>query len=302
MIFFMIFIFLFSDIAIAQPNQCPDPLKSNSMTACVNSCNNYFCSFSLLHLGKRYNANFVTYTNRDPKRPLENVNGMEAFHGYEAPILVDGSSLHIKLDEKPDWSIFVRVKEGIKGTPIRYGGNADEDIELTNLRPGKYYIDIVHGPRLGGVDSANYEAAIYVLPTVQPDDAGNSPQSGKYLGELTSGNRSLSADGYVQIFHDRTITGQSAAMLANDSVDWFIVRTRTPGTLKVVSRTWSFPGEDLAQLQVLSSLDGNMQGTFPAGGLLVDAGQYYVGFGELSPAISGEFSVKYRLELSFQPN
>jgi hypothetical protein len=263
-----------------------------------------FCGYSADHLSERYQGHYVSYVGRYPAHPLVNKDGQEAKDGYQLPINADDSTLYVNLDEKPDWSIGMRLQNCLGCPSKEYGGNANDRIQIDHLKKGVYYLSIVHPPHEHGVDTADYDSIIYVLPTLEPDDAGTAPGGAKAIGELSPTHTSLSVDGYVQEFSGRQDNGAPGSPIAADAIDWFKVHVTSKGLLKATVRTSAIPATDMPELLIQYSPDSsNMNiGRMKPGGEQVQPGDHYVSFG-MQNGVSFhlyEYSVKYQLDLSFQ--
>jgi hypothetical protein len=269
---------------------------------CNSSCSQIFCGYNLPLAGKRHLGSFITYYTNGTDVPLDIPDGkIEAKQYMRVMIPSDDVSLHMSIDEIPDFCCFVQVTQegGSFSREFRFGAN--ESFVLDDMKQGTYVIAIVHPLKDQGGKSARYVPMVYLAPTVKQDTAGDSLNSARNMGELSK-DRKIVVDEYLQAVMGRQPDGHKTQHIVNDLADWFRVTTKTPGWIRVDFR----PVAILDSAQVPTSVgyaNEFTQGTLPIPkeGFFVEPGTHHVVAQALRGVVDAEFGYRYHLEITFVP-
>ena len=279
------------------------PGQDSRIAICSSSCSAVYCGYNLPLAGKRHVGAFLTYYTTGDNAPLDVAEGKdEAVHYMRVVVPNDDVSLHMSIDEIPDFCCYVRVEQENGPFFREFRFDANENFTLDDLKQSAYIIKIVHRLQDQGGRRARYVPMVYLAPTVKQDTAGGSYQTARNMGELSK-DRKIEIDEYLQVVKQRkpdgTLTGSD---VVNDQADWFRITTRTAGSIKVTFR----PVAILDSAQVETSVGYATEFSqgpvaIPEQGYFVEPGTHYVVVQARPGFTDVEFGFKYHLQVTFVP-
>jgi hypothetical protein len=284
----------------ASAQQCfPPPAR---IAICNFECSSNFCGWEIPLLGKRSVGSFITYNTKGDPKPIVIPPGQnEATDYWRLYITSANASLHVYIDEQPDfsWEVIVNQQNG----PFQFvsDGNANETFTLDDIPQGTFIVSVIHRLADPGGNTANYVPTIYVVPTVKPDLAGSDPQHAHNIGTVSA--NPLTIDSFLERVFERALDGtQTGKFTVQNDVDWLQFDAPSDGVLKVVFT----PTAILDSVDVPMSVQYSGGQTIPtlpipAEGIPVSKGSNNYIIVQASPGITDEYGYSYHLEATFSP-
>jgi hypothetical protein len=274
------------------------PKADARIKICSYRCSNKGCAYGLVFSGERRFGKFMTYYTRDDGKPIIVPNDRNEFeHQIEFSVSTDEASLHMELDEQPDFSLYVKVET--TGFSKEFRGVANESIVLDDLKRGQYTIRIIKEVSAPGGRTANYVPMIYIIPTVKNDEAGDTREKAKTLGSLSL-NGQIEVDDYLQEFDERGPDGRTGKPAIKDRQDVFQIRTTVAGVLHSQLKRMSILDSDSVPISV-SYLTAIGPEPIPDTGRPIEPGEHYVMVAAHPNTIyADEYGIRYHLNLSLK--
>jgi hypothetical protein len=280
------------------------PTGGSRIAICSSSCSGAYCGYNLPFAGKRAFGTFVSYYTTSDAKPLSIPDGQNQVQQYmRLTIPTAGASLHMSIDEGPDFCCWVQVRREGGAYFKEFKDNANENFTLDDLDPGNYIIGVIHDRSVQGGPTATYVPTVYLVPTVKSDLAGGTPQTARDLGAISK-DKPFDVDAYLQRITERTLEGNpTSTSVMNNDADCYRIIAPGPGFLKVDFQRTSVLDSDGVQANVGSETEFSQAPiALPKEGLLVKGGPQYLVVWASPQTSDGEYGLKYHLHVVFVPS
>jgi hypothetical protein len=240
------------------------------------------------------------YRGRNDPRPIYLSAGMdENWHVYQIEVDQAESTLYFYIDEQPDYSLFVDIRDA-NGTQVALSqGNANETMSVPLKDGGVYYLRVIKQRGTPGGDQANYVPTLYLFPTVQPDAAGDTEATAFNVGTMAPGGSSSYFEKfeYLQFIEKRDLVSGNlvADMLVSDTKDFYRFDVQQP---LFFSASIGIPG-DRARMVIHGDMFMGGSALLQDGvELSLSPGTYYLEVAAVVPPFTpADFSIRYKLTM-----
>lgn len=288
-------------MALAQVSCTPPPAR---IAICNFECSGAFCGYVLPLLGNRYVGTLATYNTKSDGKPIVIPSGQsQAADLMQFSVQSDYTSLHMNIDEIPDFSLYVVVQQQNGSYQFVSDGNANENFTTGDLPKGTYIVSVIHKLSDPGGSTANYVPTVWLAPTVKADFAGGTAQTARNMGTLSQ-TQPIAVDAFLERVGSRNLDGTTNGQyLIQNDADWLQVTAPSDGKLSVNFTTTPILDSSGVPIRV-GYASALLQGpvAIAPGGIDVQKGSdnYVVVFTD--PGFTDtDYGFHYQLQITFQP-